>query len=913
MLQLKNILKEYITGSTKVIALNDVSLDFRKCEFVSILGPSGCGKTTLLNIIGGLDRYTAGDMLINGISTKKYKDEDWDTYRNHSIGFVFQNYNLITHQSVFDNVELSLTIAGLSVKERKVKVNNALAKVGLSDQTNKKPSQLSGGQMQRVAIARALVNDPEIILADEPTGALDSETSLQVMEILKEIANDRLVIMVTHNSELANNYSNRIIKMLDGKILVDSNPFFYEKTETVKTTEKKTKIKKSSMSFATAFKLSCKNLYNKKGRTTLTAIAGSIGVICIALILAINSGFSIYISNFEKDSLGKYPLVITTSSYSLYDMFEEATDDNKIDVSSIDIDSIMDILQNDDLELEQYSDEEKVFIEKLLSDTFKGETSLVKESDLSYFMDYLENDYDDSLGKIKVDYNLSLDIYQKNATYSSYTQLSPFFDRVYNDMSLFVPDSIDEKSKEELASFINGLDVWSMMVDDNDVISSQYDLLGGTLPDTTTVEGEDISDTAQDIVLVVDEYNQVSDMMLYALGQLSMYQLMGDAMSDTDWGIFFQGATLDGVDFDFDEIIGQEFSLLLPTDDYNYNEETQLYESVLDNKNDLNAAIEEKGITLRISGIVRLKEGVSGGCIDGVIGYTQQLAEYIINTISDSDIVKSQIAEYDTYLSYMEQIEAIQEKMEQEDFTEEDLTMEEVLILSQLDSAGVKNVISGEIMSAADYKLLLGSELGVKDLDDPSSIYIYPTSVENKAKIIQSLNEYNESIYNDETLNNDEIDYTISYTDELDAITSSLSSMVDTITYILIAVALVAVFVTMLLVGIIMWISVQDRTKEIGILRAIGARKIDVSRVFNVETLVLGFVSGILGVFIADILTIPANIIIESKLGIASLLQPTWWHALALIVGSVFITVISGLIPSSMAAKKDPVIALRTD
>ncbi len=920
MLTLKNITKDYHVGDDVVHALKEVSVEIRSKEMTAILGQSGCGKTTLLNIIGGLDHADSGELEIDGISTKGYKSKDWDTYRNYLVGFVFQSYNLIPHMTVFKNVELALTLAGIDAKSRRALVMEALEKVGLSDQAKKRPNQLSGGQMQRVAIARAIVNKPKILLADEPTASVDSETSLQIMGVLKEISKEYAVIMVTHNQELAYLYADRIIKMKDGEIVGDElnvcttieeetpNELLEENIATeVSETPLSLKDKKSktysSMSFLTSLQLSLSNLVSKKGRSLLTIIAGSISIICIALILSMNTGFSTYIYNYENDSLTKYPIEVTSENSSIMEMIQDSIKDGEIDMSSIDLNEMLGIFRAEEAVREKYTEEQIIYLEKTIlgvfekfttmgsGEDFMNDSGVKLASDISYFMDELNANFKSEWGTVRKDYDLNLNIFKRTA--SKYTQLNPFYERMMEIVGSVGSGGVDAETQNEMRSMVDSLNTWSVMIDDATVLNSQYDVLAGHLPDYTTTEG------MKEIVLVVDEYNQVDDFVLFALNKLTLSDLFN--------ALIGQSQKIK-VEYSFDDFIGNSFMLMPSSDFYTYNDGTGLYDF-----SNSATTIEERGIKLTISAVVRLKENVGGGCIGGSIGYTQALAEYVINRVNGSAVVNAQIDEYEKYQNKLAEIRAIQQKMEDEGLTVEQLTPLEQLTLASSATLGVKNVVTGETMTTNDYDQMMSVDFDVKDIKKPAHLYIYPSSLEGKAQILAFLDGFNEKINADAALKNSIVDYNIKYTDELSSMTASMSSMVNTITYILIAVAAIAVVVAMLLVAIILYISVQDRTKEIGILRSIGASKLNISSVFVAETFIIGLISGIVGVCLGLILMIPANYVVLLTLGIENLFVPVWWHEIALVALCFAITVLSGIIPAAIASKKDPVLALRTE
>ncbi|HHU28846.1 TPA: ATP-binding cassette domain-containing protein [bacterium] len=774
MLRLNNIIKHYKVGNTRVEALRGVSLNFRKNEFVSILGPSGCGKTTLLNIIGGLDRYTRGSMHINNKPTSHFSDQDWDSYRNHSVGFVFQNYNLIMHINVLSNVELALTLSGISASERKKRAIEALERVGLKDQIYKKPNQLSGGQMQRVAIARALVNNPEILLADEPTGALDTKTSAQIMDLLKEIAKDRLVIMVTHNSDIAYKYSTRIIKLQDGLVIDDSNPY---EVETKKVIDEKYRPVKTSMSFFTALSLSFRNLSTKKIRTALTSFAGSIGIIGIALVLALSNGFRNYIAKVQSDTLTAYPLTISETA---------------IDFSQLQQSNFMN-------NLKEFPEEQKVNINKISEKM--GKVVIKNKITDDYVENYVKTLNPNLYNAISFDYGVKLNVYQKVDV---------------NNMDFYT--SVDTSS-------------WQEIPDNYDFINSQYDKIGGSFP-------QEINE----IALVVDKYNQITDVTLFSLG---LYKI-GDEIESLD----------------FNEIIGKEYKLILNDDLYKEDESGLKF-----NKEVVNEELYNGGTTLKITGILRVKKDINFGALTSTVVYTKGLTEHVLENSLSSNIVKW-----------------------------------------QLDHPTI-NVFSGEPFQEKPEKSIEAQyQEIIKDLGGrttPVNISIYPKDFASKELIKEHLDKYNESITNDEDK--------IFYTDMMETILNTINTIIDVISYILIAFTAVSLVVSSIMIGIITYISVLERTKEIGILRSIGARKKDISRVFNAETIIIGFISGLIGVIFTIIVSFPINIILGKLVEIEGLASLNLIHGIILIVISMTLTLISGLIPSSIAAKKDPVEALRTE
>lgn len=946
MLQLKDIKKDYTVGEQTVSALRGVSISFRESEFVSILGQSGCGKTTLMNIIGGLDRATSGELLIDGINTNDFSQTDWDEYRNEKIGFVFQSYNLISHLSVLDNVELALTISGISGSEKTERAKAALERVGLGEQLHKLPSQLSGGQMQRVAIARAIVNKPKILLADEPTGAIDSETSGQIMDILKELASNRLVIMVTHNNELAEKYSTRIIKILDGKITDDNNPVLKENepqssssitadeaaitedgltahsectdvppaqdNERTSPTDCKKrrgrrKSKKSSMSFSTAVKLSAKNLIAKRGRSLMTVLAGSITVISIALILAVNNGFGIYIKNFEEMSMSKYPIVVSSGESSMLSMFEEFVGSDELKGDSISFSSIFDILSGDSSDKDKFTNEQLIYIYGQFSGmlhSIMNDTS--KDLDLTRFKKHIEDNFDKSLGTVKYDYSINLNVYRKSVDDENavtYSQINPLSKNVFLAplLKLITGNSGSEANQATMLSALDKYAFFDELIADDSMILSQYDVLAGALPKNKN-----------EIVLVIDSYNQIGDFDAMLMNELGFSDLLIAANNPQ---------RLDKFTKEFDKALDYEFCILPTGSAYVYNDETKLYDDVNSMMpNMLNEYLAANGLNIKISGILRPKEGVDG-CIKGIFGYPSSLGDYIIDEANSCDYIRAQIASYDNYIDLTTQALEIYASME-EGQTVQDLPFEKQMILAKAATVKITDVRTGDEITISDHNSIL-TNMNVRNLDKPNYIYIYPNSVPNKAKIVSFINDFNavctaeEAQADLDAKNKGEQPSTVTsvvkYDDDLDSVVNEMNSVVNTITYILIAVALVAVVVTMLLIAIIMYISVQDRTREIGILRSLGARKLDISNIFNVETMLIGALSSVIGMILAVILQFPLNSIFAATLDISSLLKIAWWHPIVVIVGAIAIIVLSGVIPSMLAAKKDPVIALRSE
>ena len=880
MLKLKNITKDYLAGDSKVEALRGISIEFRKSEFVSILGPSGCGKTTLLNIIGGLDRYTTGDLIIAGRSTKKYKDKDWDAYRNHSIGFVFQSYNLIPHQTVLANVELALTLSGVSRAERRRRAADALSQVGLSDQMHKRPGQLSGGQMQRVAIARALVNDPEILLADEPTGALDSATSVQVMEILKNIAKDRLIIMVTHNPELAQQYSTRIVRLLDGQITDDTNPYDGGEEEAPAAANKE-KTGRTSMSFFTALSLSFHNLMTKKARTFLTSFAGSIGIIGIALILSLSSGVQAYIDRVEEDTLSSYPIQLMETTVDYTSMMNAIMDVNAASATH---------------------DTDKIYSNTVMTEVMNSMLDEVTVNNLEAFKAYLESheQVPDLVSDIRYTYSTTMNVYAADTT-EKIVQVHP--STVFAKMSagMGMPEGMESEMQDMSAMTGNNqMNVWVEMLDNPELLEKQYDVIAGKMPELYN-----------EVVLIVDENNEVSDYALYALGLKDQ-----DEVTETMQKLM-QGEKIEAtpVSYTYEEILALRFKMLLNTD---YFEKTE--NGWADRTKD-EAYLREKldqATEIRVVGILRPSANSNMGAQTGSIGFLPSLTEYLIRRVNDSDIVRAQLAdpEHDVFTGIaFEQPEQIVWTMDSLMAYIAALPADESAqysaAIAQMQQSGMPEAqIVSMFASAmtpptteATYEGNL-SRLGVSDLDKPSSILIYPKDFESKEILSDLITEYNASVEDSDQ---------IQYTDYIGLLLSSVTTVINAISYILIAFVAISLVVSSIMIGIITYISVLERTKEIGILRSIGASKRDVSRVFNAETLTVGFVAGALGIFVTVVLDMIASVILEAITDIGGLAALPWQGAVILIVISMVLTFIAGLIPAGLAAKKDPVVALRSE
>ena len=1003
MLELKNIKKDYLAGENTVHALKGINLKFRASEFVSILGPSGCGKTTMLNIIGGLDQYTNGDLIINGKSTKDFKDRDWDAYRNHSIGFVFQSYNLIPHQSVLQNVELALTISGVSKSERRERAKKALEEVGLGNQLAKRPSEMSGGQMQRVAIARALVNNPDIILADEPTGALDTETSVQVMELLKKISKDRLIVMVTHNPELAEKYSSRIIRMLDGTVRDDSAPLTEDEIkaeqakdkEALEASKKGKKKKKPSMSFGTAFSLSLKNLFTKKGRTTLTAFAGSIGIIGISLVLAISQGLSCYIDMIQENALSSYPLSIESQSQDLSSLMETFMNISKDECSH---------------------DTEAVYQKSAIYDIVNALNNVeVTENDLKSFKTFLEKECakekeEDTLAAavngIQYSYDLDLQIYTKNVDGNIIK--SNTMELMQNLLANYMGTDMSALTSMSSSSMMGGSSMtgmsgslWQELLSGdkgskiNDLLKNQYDVVYGSWPDSY-----------DEIVLILDKNNELDDLTLYALGLESEDDI--NAIMDAA----YNGTELETKSnrWSYEEICDMEFRTVLNSDCFSYDENTGLYNDLRETDAGLQY-LYDNGLTLKVSGIIKPNEDSETTMLTGSIGYTKDLTQYVVKHSNRSDVIEAQLDSSNTdiltglpfkestgnlteekkqesLLSYIDGLdetkkaalyidicsvpdedelsanaaqtiaamtrEEMEEKVsqaliQQMGMSEGDvnsyissMSNDEInelfttMLLEQMKTQYAQQVkqqlsamstaeLSGALDAAKEnyttsqcalyYDNVMEfsnntydgnlQEMGYVDLDDPATINIYASSFDNKEVIENAIADYNKDV---------EENSEIKYTDYVGIMMSSVSSIINAITYILIAFVAISLIVSSIMIGVITLISVQERTKEIGILRAIGASKHDVSSMFNAETVIIGFCAGLLGVLVTYVLCIPINNVIHSVTGINSLNAVlSIPAAVILVLISVVLTLISGLIPSKSAAKKDPVVALRSE
>ena len=1076
MLELRNIVKKYPTGTSTLTALKGVSIAFRESEFVAILGQSGCGKTTLLNIVGGLDKYTDGDLIINGISTKEYKDSNWDAYRNHSIGFVFQSYNLIPHQTVLSNVELALTLSGVSKSERKQRAIDALVRVGLGDQLYKKPNQMSGGQMQRVAIARALVNNPDILLADEPTGALDSETSIQIMEILKEVAKEKLVIMVTHNPELADTYANRIVRLLDGSIISDSNPYTEEEIKKEQTKEEKSIKKNKSMSFFTALSLSFNNLLTKKGRTILTAIAGSIGIIGIALILSISTGVKNYINDVQQDTLSSFPIQIEKESTNIGALVSS--------LMGIDSEETKDGIAKED-RTAVYGNP---IMYKMMKTMLNAEVSTNNLEKFKAYLDSRSEELNNYTTAIQYGYDIKLNIYATDpkGEYAKADFMDLMSSALEGGSMMSGISSIMESS--------GGMTVWQELLTDpktgeiSSLISDQYDLVHGSWP---TEKNE--------ILLVLNENNEISDVTLYSLGLVDKQTMINATLAammgkeDNGWDEY------EGKSWSYEDICNINLKMILPTDYYQYDESQKLWIDISSNQALLNSVI-NKGIDLKISGIVKPSEDATSAFLSGSLCYTSALTQYYIKTLLNTEMITQQlnnneyniltglpfIIEEDEELTPEQQIQAFKDYVagltdsekakvyeqilatpkdeeveatieslikQYDDKTAEDIinditsqyaqelgyseelirdmlsgyskdeliaiiretvkqmiiaqyaekaveTIEKIsttpstselsmmkgMILQQLnnnekkieflannwasktgmpiiDAINIINNLSIEDYTAAFNKaidetaleyydkysgMIPGGDktakvakafdeylatatdedfiyfynnhmpdkisdkskneilefLGVKRLEDPDYIYIYPIDFENKEVIANMISDYNASVSEDDK---------IEYTDMVAILMSSISDIITAISVVLICFVSISLVVSSIMIGIITYISVLERTKEIGILRAVGASKKDVSRVFNAETMIIGLLAGLVGIVVTVLLCFPISWIARSATNIQSLTAVLPWYGYLLVVLSVVLTLIAGIFPSRMAAKKDPVVALRTE
>ena len=883
MLTLSNIHKEYASGELRVEALKGVSLSFRKNEFVAVLGPSGCGKTTLLNIIGGLDRYTQGDLIIKGRSTREYKDADWDSYRNHSVGFVFQSYNLIPHQTVLSNVELALTLGGVPAKERRRRAVQALERVGLGDQLNKKPNEMSGGQMQRVAIARALVNDPEILLADEPTGALDSETSVQIMDVLKEIATDRLVIMVTHNPELAAQYATRTIRLLDGRVTDDTMPFDGQDDMA----QPPARTGATSMHFGTALHLSLNNLMTKKGRTFMVALAGSIGIIGIALILSLSNGVNEYIKSVEEDTLAQYPLTIESETMN----------------QSALLTAMMSASSGKDIPHE----EGRVYSSNVMGDLMSAMVSEVNANDLPSFKAYLDGSQKiaDLTSSIAYEYGSTLRIYNRNAVGGvQQVQPSTVIDTMTNSSMMSNANALASMSSmsslSQMTSMYN-MNVFFELAGASVHRSGSYELLAGHMPQKY-----------DELLLVVGEDDDISDTTLYPLGLRDQSEVQQLFMT------LLTGSTVqtETISYSYDDLLNLTFTLVLPGNLYQ-EQGDGIYADISGDEAAMSQALDQ-GVTLHIAGIARSSSNsMISSMMAGGVGYTHELVEYVVSANNETPAVKAQRAHPDTDIftginfsggvdmePSMEMLDTYLNSLPQEQQTAVRAMigmMSEKRILSMMRAEMAKQ------KTDATYESNL-AKLNATNLDTPTQIKIYPIDFESKQRIVDLIEQYNAQM---QAAGHEE--GVIRYTDYVGSLMSSVTTIVDTISYVLIAFVSISLVVSSIMIGIITYISVLERTKEIGILRAMGASKGDVSRVFTAETLIIGLVAGFLGVLVTWLLTFPINALIHHLTQINDAAILPGGAAAILVAISMLLTILAGAIPSRMAAKKDPVVALRTE
>ena len=860
MLRCENIIKDYPTSEEVVHALKGVSLSFRNNEFVSILGQSGCGKTTFLNIIGGLDHYTSGDLIINGKSTRNYKDKDWDTYRNHKIGFVFQSYNLIPHQSVLSNVELALTLSGVGKEERKKRAIEALTKVGLKDQIYKKPTQLSGGQMQRVAIARAIVNNPDIILADEPTGALDSSTSIQIMEILKEISKDKLVIMVTHNPELAQKYSSRIIRLSDGEVISDSNP--YNEFEELNNSQID---KKTSMSFKTALSLSLNNLMTKKARTILVSFAGSIGIIGIALILSLSNGVQSYIDSVESDTMTAYPIQIQSTT--------------------MDMTSMMEAMAGKEETSNEQREDNQIYTRSFVNDVLESIASY-KQNNLEELKKYIESEQGKELREntraIEYSYGLNLNVYNED-TDSGLIQVSPngLIDK------LGMSDMVDLRS-QFMAGTSDANEVWLQLPDSNTLKESEFELLEGSWPQNYN-----------EVVIGVDSDNNITDYALYSLGLLNQ-----DEVVDS-YNKILQGdsneieTTKNKKSYSYEELMNSKFKLVFNCD--LFEKVNGIWIDQSDNEDYIKNVV-KNAQEVKVVGIIRQKDNTMSSGMLGGIYYSSKMSDYVIEQCENSQIVKEQKENKDINIFTGNSFKS-NEKLDFSSLTPQQQM--QFASMSQEEMMAYMQTYNDNMNASYESNL---KKMGVVNLDSPSQISLYAKDFDSKEALADCIEDYND--LQEEKGNSNNV---ISYSDMVGMMISSVSSVVNMISYVLIGFVSISLVVSSIMIGIITYISVLERTKEIGILRSIGASKKDVSRVFNAETFIIGLTSGCMGILITILLNIPISTIVASKTGVEHIAKLPWQGAIILILISLVLTLIAGLIPSKYASKKDPVEALRTE
>ncbi len=913
MLVLKNIIKDYVAGDTTIRAMNNVSVSFRENEFVSILGPSGCGKTTMLNIIGGLDRYTSGDLIINGKSTKTFTDEDWDTYRNHSIGFIFQSYNLIPHQTVLANVELALTLSGVGKTERRERAIKALEQVGLGDYINKKPNQMSGGQVQRVAIARALINNPDILLADEPTGALDSETSVQIMELLREISKDKLIIMVTHNPELANEYSNRIIRFKDGRMTDDSNPFEPGaadlRMEKVKAQEEAKKGRKPSMSLKTAFGLSLRNLMTKKTRTILTAFAGSIGIIGIALVIALSTGIENYVERMQSDALLAYPYSIEREAINTESLMNAFT-------------GIMSTGTNID------HDKDNVYVNDMLTEMLSTFVSEADNNNVASFRKYIldnQERFDELCNDIQYKYTTPLNIYRAD-TENGILHVNP--NTLLNDFQ-----GVDLMGMMEGITGTTILDAWYELIGDDEFIEQQYDVVYGRLPKDKS-----------EVVLILDQNSEITEFVLYGLGLRDQSQFSSDFMSSLAGSDALQ---IEQTMYTYEEICSLRFKLVLNSELMEKDKTTGLWVDKRRDSNFVKKAIDE-GLEIKIVGVLLPNEDTVFSLGTNGIGYRTDLLEYALERTENSQVVQEQLNNLKTdVITGLEFNDLTVNDFDLVDIDFNDIDFKHLNLapfmsllddvdLSQIDITDLSAVMGFGDLSELQKKLIEGylddaqvlalkqayvdtlnakcsyeqtmETLGYSSIENPTSIYFYPKNFAAKDEITEMINYYNKKVADD-----GHPEYQITPTDVVGSMIETVLSIINIVTYVLVVFIAISLIVSSVMIGIITYISVLERTKEIGILRSIGASKGDVSRVFNAETITIGLSAGILGILATLLLEIPINILLAflTNTGAAAELPV---NAAALLIGiSIFLTFIAGLVPSSIAAKKDPVEALRTE
>ena len=855
MLQCKNIIKDYVSGDEIVHALKGVSLSFREHEFVSILGQSGCGKTTFLNIIGGLDHYTSGDLIINGKSTKDYSDKDWDTYRNHQVGFVFQSYNLIMHQSVLSNVELALTLTGVNKEERRKRAIEALNKVGLSDQIHKKPTQMSGGQMQRVAIARAIVNNPDIILADEPTGALDSATSVQIMEILKEISKDKLVIMVTHNPQLADEYSSRIIRLKDGSLVSDSNPFNEQEMNVDMSV-----LKRPGMSFKMACSLSLNNLMTKKARTFLTSFAGSIGIIGIELIMSLSHGMQSYIDQMENDTMASYPI--------------------EIQANSSDMSTLMTTMIGMKKKTEEHKDS-KIYSRPYVEDVLESLSSS-KKNNLSAFKSYIESSKGKEFRKtakaIEYDYNLNLQVYNEN-TDSGLVQVSPngLLDK------LGMSDMMSIQSQFMDSSAMTNDQVWLSLPESKKLRDDEYQLVEGKWPTNYN-----------EVVLEVDENNEITDYALYSLGLLDQDELVKNYQKILN-GEIDKISKTKLKSYSVDDILNLKFRLVLNSD--LYQKVNGLWINQSENESYMKDVV-SKSPEIKVVGIIKPSESTVSQPTMGGVYYTKAMEEYVTSKTENAQIVKEQ--KTNPNINIFTQTEfASGQKMSMSNLTNEQ--MMQLSSMSQEELMNYMNTYNENINATYDSNL---TKLGVVDYSNPTKISLYASSFDGKEKLGDLITSYNKK----QTKSN-----VITYNDFIGTMLSSVTSVVNIISYVLIAFVSASLIVSSIMIGIITYISVLERTKEIGILRSIGASKKDITRVFNAETFIIGLISGVLGILITLVLNVPISVVVENMTGVSHIAKLPVNGAVFLIFIDLVLTILAGLIPSKIASKKDPVEALRSE